>query len=65
MAYCNTVTRTTLQKKEPEQDEDSNGFYPDYGLNEGFLNDEGDGMKSIGFREKIPRVNKDFDIKVL
>lgn len=66
-SYCHTVTRTTLEKNDngSEQDDESfQGYYPDYGLNEGFLNDEGEGMKSIGFREKIPRV-KSTDIQVL
>ena len=65
-SYCNTVTRATLEKNDsPIQDDDVyQGYYPDYGLNEGFLNDEGEGLKSIGFREKIPRV-KSMKIKVL
>lgn len=69
LSYCNTVTRTTLQKNDnaaqDQQDDDGfQGYYPDYGLNEGFLNDEGDGLKSIGFRQKIPRV-KEINIQVL
>ena len=60
-SYCNTVTRTNLQKNTApqEQDEEYPGYYA---LNESFLNDEGEGSKTVGFREKIPRVNFKIDI---
>jgi hypothetical protein len=73
-SYCNTVTRAKLEKNvgpwRPDQDEQINeennevypGYYPDYGLNEGFLNEEGEGSKSVGFREKIPRVNLKIEV---
>lgn len=66
-SYCNTVTRASLEKNTSPGTEDENeenpGYYPKYGLNEGFLNDEGEGSKTVGFREKIPRA--DFKIEVL
>ena len=73
-SYCNTVTRAKLEKNNDQRpdngvteqpdfhDEGYPGYYPDYGLNEGFLNDEGEFSRSVGFRENIPRIGLKIEV---